>query len=79
MALEKSNYDFLMGADLNLNHPEVRGEFKHWGRWMLDTFSVDGYRFDAIKHIASDFFVVGEYWTYDLASLQWSLATTAAP
>ncbi len=92
VALEKGNYDFLMGADLNLNHPEVRGELKHWGRWMLDSFGVDGFRLDAIKHIASDFFVdwvdhleqhvqrdlfvVGEYWTYDLASLQWYLANT---
>jgi alpha-amylase len=90
--LEKGNYDYLMGCDLNVNHPEVRGELKHWGRWMLDSVGVDGFRLDAIKHIASDFFidwidateqhagrdlfVVGEYWTYDLGSLSWYAANS---
>jgi len=90
VALEKGNYDYLMGCDLNINHPEVRGELKYWGRWMHDTFKVDGFRLDAIKHISSDFFldwiddldthanhthfVVGEYWSYDLFSLSWYAA-----
>jgi alpha-amylase len=88
--LEKGNYDYLMGCDLNINHPEVRGELKYWGHWMLDTIKVDGFRLDAIKHISSDFFldwiidldddakhhhfVVGEYWTYNLTSLHWYAA-----
>jgi alpha-amylase len=88
--LEKDNSDYLMGADLNINHPEVRGELKHWGRWIHDTFQVDGFRLDAIKHICSDFFldwindldnhaqhthfVVGEYWSESLASLSWYAA-----
>lgn len=90
--LENGNYDYLMGCDLNINHPEVRGELKHWGRWMHDTFKVDGFRLDAIKHISSDFFldwihdidqhtnhthfIVGEYWSYDLASLAWYAANS---
>jgi alpha-amylase len=90
--LEKGNYDYLMGSDLNVNHPEVRGELKHWGRWSLDHVGADGFRLDAIKHIASDFFldwisdlehhaqrdlfVVGEYWTYNIASLHWYAANT---
>ena len=90
--LEQGNYDYLMGCDLNINHPEVRGELKHWGRWMLDTAGVDGFRLDAIKHISSDFFldwidsldahaqrrvfVVGEYWSYNLPSLSWYAANT---
>ena len=90
--LEKGNYDYLMGCDLNVNHPEVRGELKYWGHWMHDTFKVDGFRLDAIKHISSDFFldwitdldsyaqhrnfVVGEYWSYDLSSLSWYAANT---
>lgn len=90
--LEKGNYDYLMGCDLNINHPEVRGELKHWGRWMHDTFKVDGFRLDAIKHINSDFFldwiedldaharhrhfVVGEYWSYDLSALSWYAANS---
>ncbi len=92
VALEKGNYDFLMGCDLNMAHPEVRGELKHWGRWTLDQVGVDGFRIDAIKHINSDFFidwitemesyaqrdlfVVGEYWTYDLGSLSWYAANS---
>lgn len=90
--LELGNYDYLMGCDLNINHPEVRGELKHWGRWIHDTFKVDGFRLDAIKHINSDFFldwiqdldqhakhthfVVGEYWSQDLRSLSWYAANT---
>lgn len=90
--LEQGNYDYLMGCDLNINHPEVRGELKHWGRWMLDSVGVDGFRLDAIKHISSDFFldwidsldehvahrlfVVGEYWSYNLPSLSWYVANT---
>ena len=53
---------------------------------------VDGFRIDAIKHISSNFFsdwidhleqqqgrdlfVVGEYWTYNLATLSWYAANT---
>ncbi len=85
--LEKGNYDYLMGCDLDIDHPEVRGELKYWGEWMLDEFGIDGFRFDAIKHINGDFFpdwidhledhvkshifCVGEYWSYDLSALSW--------
>ena len=90
--LEKGNYDYLMGCDLNINHPEVRSELKTWGEWTLDTVGVDGFRLDAIKHIASDFFidwighveqhaqrdlfVVGEYWSNKLESLSWYAANS---
>lgn len=85
--LQKGNYDFLMGCDLDLNHPEVRGELKYWGEWILDTIGVDGFRLDGVKHINGDFFTdwlnhledyaqralfcVGEYWTYNLGTLSW--------
>jgi alpha-amylase len=85
--LQGGNYDYLMGCDLDMNHPEVRGELKYWGEWILDTIGVDGFRLDAIKHINGDFFTnwlndledyakrdlfcVGEYWTYDLGTLSW--------
>jgi alpha-amylase len=90
--LEKGNFDYLMGCDINVGHPEVRGELKHWGQWTLDHVGADGFRLDAIKHIASDFyldwitaleqhaqrnlFVVGEYWSYNLPSLTWYAANT---
>jgi alpha-amylase len=90
---EKGNYDYLMGCDLNMNHPEVSGELKHWGKWMLDSIGIDGFRLDALKHIDSNFFIdwisdlethcghklfiVGEYWSYDLACLSWYISKTA--
>ncbi|MFM7648792.1 MAG: alpha-amylase, partial [Cyanobium sp.] len=85
--LERGNDDYLMGCDLDIDHPEVRAALKHWGSWMLDTAGVDGFRLDAIKHISGDFFpdwlshvaahagrdlfVVGEYWTTNLDTLRW--------
>jgi len=87
VGLELGSYDYLMGCDLDIDHPQVRGELKYWGEWLLDTVGVDGFRLDAIKHICGDFFVdwiehleayaqrdlfcVGEYWTYDLNTLRW--------
>lgn len=87
VGLELGSYDYLMGCDLDIDHPQVRGELKYWGEWLLDTVGADGFRLDAIKHICGDFFVdwiehleayaqrdlfcVGEYWTYDLNTLRW--------
>lgn len=85
--LQSGNYDYLMGCDLDMNHPEVSGELKYWGEWIMDTIGVDGFRLDAIKHINGDFFVdwlnhledyarrdlfcVGEYWTENYGALNW--------
>lgn len=81
--LELANYDYLMGADVDVLDPEVFQELTHWGRWYLAKTQSDGFRLDAIKHIsfgfftrwlkalevADDFFVVGEYWSHDLRAL----------
>jgi alpha-amylase len=90
--LENGNYDYLMGCDLDVDHPEVLGELKHWGRWMLQTAPISGFRLDAIKHIEGDFFndwmdeleaaagrdlfCVGEYWTPRIDTLTWYLGNT---
>jgi alpha-amylase len=90
--LERGNYDYLMGCDLDIDHPKVRDELKDWGEWMLDTIGADGFRIDAIKHIDGDFFsdwidhlegkterdlfCVGEYWTYNLGTLSWYAGNT---
>lgn len=90
--LENGNYDYLMGCDLNVDHPEVSGELVHWGKWMLKTAPIDGFRLDAIKHIEGDFFndwldeleaasgrdlfCVGEYWTPRLDTLSWYIGKT---
>jgi alpha-amylase len=85
--LEKGNYDYLMGCDLDMEQEEVQGELKYWGQWFIDTAAVDGFRFDALKHINAGFinewlghvknhaqkelFALGEYWTPNLDTLSW--------
>jgi len=82
---EKGNYDYLMYADLDMDHPEVKQELKDWGEWYLNMTKVDGFRMDAVKHIKyqylkewsehmqaasdKDLFIVGEYWNYDVNQL----------
>jgi len=76
---EKGNFDYLMGCNLDIDNPDVRKELFYWGEWYMDTTGVDGFRFDAVKHVESWFFVewlehlrkhckrdlfaVGEYWS----------------
>lgn len=90
--LEKGNYDYLMGCNLDVAHPEVVGELKYWGEWLLDTTELDGFRFDAVKHVDAGFFqewlehvrtsknpelfAVGEYWSYEINALQHFIAST---
>lgn len=90
--LEKGNFDYLMGCDVDVEHPEVKADLQRWGEWMLD-FGIDGFRLDAIKHIQGDFFhewldalekklgrdifAVGEYWSPDVNTLNWYIANTA--
>ncbi len=78
---ENNNYDFLMCNDIDLDHPEVVEELKHWGKWVAGTLNIDGMRMDAIKHMrdsfivefldairserGEDFYAVGEYWNAD--------------
>lgn len=82
---EFSNYDYLMGADLDFSNKEVIDECKRWGEWYLSTTRADGFRLDAVKHIDSLFykewvehmrkvsqkelFTVGEYWSCDVDKL----------
>ena len=84
-SLEKGNFDYLMGSNLDYQNPEVREEVIRWGKWYLDTTGVDGFRLDAIKHISARFFpqwidemerhsgkelfVVAEYWHIDIVAL----------
>lgn len=52
---ENGNYDYLMGADIDYNNPEVVEEIKKWGKWYVETTNIDGLRLDAVKHIKSGF------------------------
>ncbi len=89
---ENRNYDYLMFADLDLDHPEVVSELERWGEWYLAETGVDGFRLDAVKHIRYGFFpqwlrhlraasgrelfTVAEFWSYDLGKLHGYLAAT---
>lgn len=89
---EFGNFDYLMGADLDFSNPDVVAECKKWGKWYLELTGVDGFRFDAIKHIESDFikewiqemrnnskkelFAVGEYWNANVFELQEYISKT---
>jgi alpha-amylase len=90
--LEKGNFDYLMGCDLDMENPEVCGELKYWGEWYIDTTGVDGFRFDAVKHVSAEFFAqwldhvryyakrdlfaVGEYWSYGVEALHHFIEST---
>ena len=84
--LEKGNFDYLMGCNLDIANPDVRAELFHWGEWFFDLTGVDGVRFDAVKHVPAGFFLdwldhvrkhldrdlfaVGEYWSGEGAALE---------
>jgi alpha-amylase len=90
--LEKGNYDFLLGCDLDMDNEQVQGELKYWGEWYFDSTGINGFRLDAVKHIPAWFFVLwidhvrhyaqqnlfclGEYWSNNVESLHWFLGAT---
>lgn len=83
---ENGNYDYLLGNDIDLKHPEVIAELNRWGIWVANELNLDGVRLDAIKHMdtnfvkqfleavrkerGDDYFAVGEYWKGDFDSLK---------
>lgn len=89
---ENGNYDYLMYADVDFDHPEVRQEMKNWGKWYADSLGLDGFRLDAVKHInhsylkewvtsvrqttGKEMFTVAEYWKNDLGAINDYLAKT---
>lgn len=90
--LEKGSFDYLMGCDIDVKHPEVQEEIKRWGEWFHDTVGIDGVRFDAVKHVQAGFFpdwlahirnhskkeipAVGEYWSYEVEALHHFISAT---
>lgn len=89
---ENGNYDYLMGADIDLNNFDVVDELTKWGKWYVNFANLDGFRLDAVKHIRADFFVdwlreirdetgktlfsVGEYWNPNVETLMQYLEET---
>ncbi|TVQ08791.1 MAG: alpha-amylase [Leptolyngbya sp. DLM2.Bin27] len=90
--LEKGAFDYLMGCDLDMESDEVRDALKTWGSWYTDITQVDGFRFDAVKHVRAGFFpqwlqhcrreagrrlfAVGEYWSYEIEALHYFIEVT---
>ena len=83
---ENGNFDYLMGADIDLNNFDVVKELKSWGHWYLRETNVDGFRLDAVKHIRAEFYpewlgelrkdfdrklyTVGEYWSANVETIK---------
>lgn len=83
---ENGNFDYLMGADVDLNNVDVVEELERWGKWYLNMCQIDGFRLDAIKHMREgffknwiekmenssekDLFFVGEYWNSNVDVLR---------
>lgn len=83
---ENGNFDYLMGADLDMDNPDTVAQLNKWGEWYQEITHIDGYRLDAVKHIRFTFFIdwlnsrraeenrdlfaVGEYWNGDLEKLE---------
>jgi alpha-amylase len=55
VSFEFGNFDYLMGADVDTYHPEVREDLFRWGEWFIKTVDINGFRMDAIKHVPSSF------------------------
>lgn len=85
VAGEHGNFDYLMFSDIDHNHPDVRQEIFYWADWFINETNVDGFRYDASKHIDAgfmddlenhiranikeDFYSMGEYWNGDNQTL----------
>ncbi|KAK3951364.1 Amy1 [Pseudoneurospora amorphoporcata] len=53
---ENGNYDYLMFADIDHGHPEVRRDLFHWTWWLKTQLpQLGGLRLDAIKHYSFAF------------------------
>lgn len=89
---EKGNFDYLMNADIDMKHPEVRQELMDVAYFMIDSIGYDGFRYDALKHIDCDFiddlsafilkhnpdfYFVGEYWNDDESTIEHYLSETS--
>lgn len=52
---EHGNNDYLMFANIDYEHPEVREDVLNWGRWMVNDVGVQGFRLDAVQHFSFNF------------------------
>ncbi len=94
VSLEKGNFEFLSGADIDFGRFDVREELKYWGAWLADEIGADGLRLDAVKHYTANYsrewtghvraktgqalFAVAEYISADTAPLHSYLGQVTA-
>lgn len=55
VSLEKGNFDYLSGADIDFGRYDVREELKYWGAWLAREIGADGLRLDAVKHYTANY------------------------
>ena len=58
VSLERGNYDYLLGADVDFQSMYVRDELTKWGKWIIEKETaggMQGMRLDALKHISTWF------------------------
>lgn len=93
VSVERGNYDYLMFADIDHAHPEVKKEFMDWSEWFVKETGVQGFRLDAVKHIdavflkefveniksktGDGFYLLGEYWVDGIDLIQEFLEQTS--
>ena len=89
---DNGNFDYLMFADIDHAHPDVKAELLSWMDWFIDELKLDGIRFDAVKHIdgsflealaghirskkGEEFYLLGEYWDNSLKNKKKFMKTT---
>ncbi len=89
---EKGNFDYLMFANIDHSHPDVKNEIFSWSNWLVKETNVDGFRFDAVKHIDATFmrdfiehvrtnqkegfYCFGEFWVADKSKTDSYLSVT---
>ncbi|KAJ5179275.1 hypothetical protein N7492_002485, partial [Penicillium capsulatum] len=82
---EHGNYDYLMFANLDHTHPEVRADIFNWSEWLGTELPISGMRIDAAKHysvafqcdfvnhlrktVGPNYLLVSEYWRGEVGLL----------
>jgi len=56
VCFELGNFDYLMGADVDHYHADVREQMIEWGRWFIEFANLNGFRLDAVKHVPASFY-----------------------
>lgn len=51
----QGNADYLMLENIDYTHPAVVRETLEWGKWILDTLGLAGFRLDAVQHYSWGF------------------------